>query len=356
MVARVRCRILSLVVACALALGCGDAQDAIALPEPPPPNAPADNPTTLAKVELGRHLFYDARLSQRENLSCASCHLQERAFSDGRALSTGTTGQHTARNAQSLVNAAYASTFTWANFVLTSLEQQALVPLFGEDPVELGLSGRDREVIARLRAEPRYEALFAAAFPDDADPIRLDRIVKALAAFERALVSLRAPYDHYLAGDTEALSPEAVRGLALFESARLGCTHCHGGALFSAAMALPDDGPPALRFENNGLAPTFTHGSGGLYELTGKEEDRGRFRPPSLRNVAVTAPYMHDGSLATLDDVIAHYEAGGARVPQQSPHVAGFTLTAEERQALLAFLHALTDEALLTDPRFANPW
>jgi cytochrome c peroxidase len=256
----------------------------------------------------------------------------------------------------SIVNVGYGASLTWANSVLTTLERQALVPLFADQPVELGMSGRDGVLLARLRAAPRYPALFAAAFPERTDPFSLDAVLKALAAFQRDLSSLAADYDHYLAGDEDALADDARRGLALFASPRLACTRCHDGPLLSNAMALPEQGSPALRFENNGLYASYPKGNQGLIELTGRAEDDGFFKPPSLRNVAVTAPYMHDGSLPTLDAVLDHYARGGAAHPLKSEHVRGFVLSAGERADLLAFLHALTDERVLNEPRWADPW
>ena len=338
---------------CLLALGCGE--EDVSLPTLPAALAPAENPTTGAKVALGRHLFYDVRLSRNENVSCASCHEQARAFSDGRARSLGTTGQETTRNAMALVNVGYATTLTWANEILVTLERQAQVPLFGDDPLELGMASRDGQMLARLAIDPRYPPLFTAAFPGP-NAISLDHVLKSLAAFQRAIVSLQSDYDRYLAGDPDALDPAAERGRALFESEALGCTHCHGGTLFSSAMALPGEPPPSVRFENNGLYATYPSGNRGLFDLTGRPEDEGRFKPPSLRNVEVTAPYMHDGSLPTLDAVIDHYARGGAGHPRQSPAVHGFSLDPPGRADLIAFLRSLTDRSVLSDPALSDPW
>jgi cytochrome c peroxidase len=324
------------------------------LAELAPASAPASNPTTPEKVELGRHLFYDVRLSARRNVSCASCHQQAHAFSDTAAVSIGTTGARTSRNSMSLVNSGYAATLTWFNPLLHDLESQALVPLIGESPIELGMANRDDLLRARLLSEPRYPALFAAAFPGQAEPYTIQNVAAALASFQRTLVSARSPYDHYLAGDEAALDLPARAGLALF--ARRGCTSCHGGMFLSSAMAAPHEGTPAPRFENNGLRADYPPEHQGLFELSGDPADVGKFKPPSLRNIARTAPYMHDGSLRSLDDVLEHYASGGAPSANRSPHITGFTLSAQERSDLLAFFDSLTDEALLTDPRFASPW
>jgi cytochrome c peroxidase len=344
-----------------LTLGACQPSDEVALgplvvPELAAAPAPATNPTTPEKVELGRHLFYDVRLSWHRNVSCASCHQQSHAFSDTLTSSFGTTGARTARNSMSLVNSGYAATLTWFNPLLHAFEAQALVPLVGESPVELGMSNRDDLLRARMLAEQRYPALFAAAFPGQAEPYTMQNVAAALSSFQRTLVSARAPYDRFLAGDKGALSREAQAGLALFSSSRLGCTSCHGGLFLSSAMAAPGEGSPTPRFENNGLRAEHPPEHQGLYELSGDPADVGKFKPPSLRNIALTAPYMHDGSLRSLSDVLDHYARGGLPSATKSPLVTGFTLSAEERVELLAFFDSLTDEALLVDPRFASPW
>lgn len=339
----------------------------------PEPAVPADNPMNEAKVELGRRLFHDVRLSGNGTQSCASCHEQRRAFTDGRAHPLGSTGEAHRRSAMGLTNIAYVPTLTWANPVLVRLEEQALVPLFGEAPVELGMAGREAELLARLEADERYRELFPEAFPDEAAPLTVANVVRAIAAFERTLISGRSPYDRFLAGDEEALGPAARRGLELFFSEELECHHCHGGFNFTGAVVWKDKRPELL-FANTGLydldgAGAYPARDPGLFEVTLDPEDMGAFRSPSLRNVAVTAPYMHDGSLATLEAVIdEHYARGGRLIgegpdagdgrssPLKSGLVSGFTLTAEERDALLRFLESLTDETFLEDPRFSDPF
>ena len=339
----------------------------------PVPLVPDDNPMSAARVELGRHLFYDTRLSGNHTQSCATCHLQEFAFTDGLPVSEGSTGESTPRNSMSLANVAYATTLTWANPVLLTLEQQMLVPLFGAEPVELGLRGMEDRLIARLREVPQYQQLFAAAFPDDADPLTLHNLTRALACFERRLLSGDAPYDRYLAGDPAAISESARRGAALFNSEKLECFHCHAGFNFQDSVAYA--GKPARSgiYHNTGLynldgKGAYPPGNTGLHEFTGVAADMGRFRVPTLRNIAVTAPYMHDGSVATLDEVLDHYAAGGRTItegphqgvgrdnPFKSSFIRGFELTQQERSDVLAFLDSLTDEQFLTDPELADPW
>lgn len=340
----------------------------------PAPRVPADNPMNAAKVELGRRLFYDVRLSGNRTQSCASCHLQELAFTDGMAVSTGSTGDVTPRGSMSLANVAYNPVQTWANPALVSLEDQALVPLFAEHPVELGLANMEDELLARLRAEPRYPDLYAEAYPGEADPITVANTVRAIAAFERTLLSFDSPYDRYFyRGDRTALSEAALRGLDLFNSERLECFHCHGGFNFTDGVMHGGTRIPEVQFHNTALYNVDGRGgyppeNRGLYDITGEPRDMGRFRAPTLRNVTLTAPYMHDGSVPDLDAVLDHYAAGGrtledgpnAGIGSESPlkniFLHGFTLSPEERADVMAFLASLTDETFVRDPRHSDPW
>jgi cytochrome c peroxidase len=274
----------------------------------------------------------------------------------------------------SLTNVAYNVRQTWANPLIVHLEQQALLPMFGEAPVELGLAGMEGELIARITADPTYAELFPQAFPDDRPAVTLDTIVKAIAAFQRTLISADSPYDRYVYGrDADALTPDAKAGLALFFDERLECFHCHGDFNFTAASLHTGTTFDEVDFFNNGLYDLDGQGAypsvdQGLFGVTGRPEDMGRFKAPTLRNIALTAPYMHDGSIATLDEVLDHYAAGGRVVatgpnagdgrtnPFKSTFVKGFTLTPDERRQLLAFLDALTDQGFVTDPRFTSPW
>lgn len=340
----------------------------------PRPEVPADNPMTAAKVDLGRHLFYDLRLAGNGEQSCATCHQQEKAFTDGLTRSVGSTGEDHPRNSMSLVNIAYATTLTWANPGLTRLEDQALVPMFGRHPVELGL-GDDREWLGVLRREARYLSLFPAAFPGDSDPFTRQNVVKAIAAFERTILSARSPYDRYhFDRDEQALSASAKRGEVLFHSQPMVCFTCHGSLTFTGeivAAGAPPRQPPA--FHNTGLYNlpgllSYPAPNTGLYETTRDPRDVGKFKAPTLRNIAVTAPYMHDGSVASLEDVLAHYAAGGRTLadgpnrgvghdnPNKSLRIEGFPMTAEDRADVIAFLRSLTDDAVLRDPRLSNPW
>ncbi len=340
----------------------------------PKPKVPEDNPMSLEKVELGRHLFYDERLSLNETQSCATCHQQALAFSDGRAQGLGSTGELHPRGPMSLTNVAYLTTLAWANPALVRLEAQALVPLFGEFPVELGFSGQEQELLARLEADATYVELFEAAFPEQPEPVSLDGVAKSLASFQRVLLSYDSPYDRYAyGGDPDALSEAAKRGRTLFFSEDLECFHCHGGFNFSDSVSHEGTVFDETMFHNTGLYNLGGNGAypadnTGVFELTGVPSDMGRFRAPTLRNIALTAPYMHDGSIATLDAVVDHYAAGGRTIesgpnagvgsenPFKSEFVNGFTLSPSERADLIAFLESLTDTTFTTNPALSNPW
>jgi len=343
----------------------------------PTPRIPADNPMTAAKVELGRHLFYDTRLSANGTQSCASCHDQAKAFTDGKERAVGSTGEVHPRNSMSLVNVAYAGALTWANPTLSRLEDQALVPMFGDHPIELGLARPGSALLDTLRQDVRYQQMFTAAFPDTPQPFTLDHVTKSLATFERSLISARSPYDRYRTNrDNDAISPAARRGETLFFSQPFTCFRCHNGFLlaggtdFAGREANAEGG---IEFHNTGLynlaeALSYPPPNTGVYEITRRPQDVGRFKAPTLRNIAVTGPYMHDGSIPTLEGVLDHYAAGGRTIadgpyrgvghdnPNKSPNVRGFPLTPEQRADFIAFLNALTDDALLHDPRFSNPW
>lgn len=350
----------------------------------PVPRVPADNPMSATKVELGRHLFYDTRLSGNRTQACASCHRQELAFTDGRARARGSTGELHPRSAMSLANAAYAVTLDWADPRLTRLEQQARVPLLNTRPVELGMAGRESELVERLAAEPYYRRAFAVAFPEapatdsatgsSLEPVTFERALDALAAFVRTLISGDSPYDRLVfQGDGDALPEPAWRGMNLFFSERLGCSGCHTGFNLSGPVTYLRGPPAEPVFHNTGLYDVDGHGgypagNTGLHAVTGRRRDMGRFRAPTLRNIAVTAPYMHDGSLATLEEVVAFYARGGRKIetgphagdgrdnPRKSDRVSGFEISVEETADLIAFLRSLTDETFLRDPRFGDPW
>ncbi len=307
----------------------------------PKPPVPADNPMTSEKVELGRYLFYDTRMSVNGKASCATCHKQELAFTDGQPVGVGATGEKHTRGPMSLVNVAYSAVLTWNNPEMTGLEKQALVPMMGDHPVELGLREGDG-FLPMLRADPQYKALFENAFPQDADLFTIANATKALASFERSIISARSPYDRYhYQRDDSAISDSAKRGEIVFFRQDVHCFQCHSGATFSGDGTAAGREMRHVQFHNTGVSP-------------GPD----KFKAPTLRNIALTAPYMHDGSMATLDAVLDHYAAGGRfhDNPAKDQLIGGFELSAQQRHDLIEFLKTLTDEEVLHDPRFANPW
>jgi cytochrome c peroxidase len=325
----------------------------------PRPLVPADNPMTPAKVELGRYLFYDTRMSVNEKGSCATCHKQALAFTDGMARAEGVTGDTHPRSAMSLVNVAYAPRLTWANPELTSLEEQALIPMLGEEPIELGLGGFEQPFLDTLQHDATYQRLFPQAFPGERK-FTLELATKALAAFERTIVSMRSPYDRYRwDGDSSAISEAAKRGEIIFSSGeRGGCFQCHGGWNFSGIRYEGEkvNQQEGTIFFNTGTVK-YAAPNRGIYEFTGKNSDFGKFRAPTLRNIALTAPYMHDGSMATLEEVIDHYAAGGkVDQPNKTHVIRPFSMTEGDKRDLIEFLKSLTDEESIRDPRWSNPW
>ncbi|MEA2163105.1 MAG: cytochrome c peroxidase [Thermoanaerobaculia bacterium] len=292
----------------------------------PLPLTPPSNLQTAAKFELGRHLFYDRRLSANATQSCGDCHQQRHAFSDGRTNAIGSTGQPHTRNAMTLTNAGYNASYTWDSIRIRSLEEQAIVPMFNAHPIELGVAGHEAEIVARFRDDPPIAAMFRASFPGEHRPVSIRNIANALAAFERALISGRSPYDRLVYGGEEnALSSSAWRGMRLFFSERAGCSSCHQGFNFAGESRYAGHSKTSPVLVRNGVT-------------------NGAFRVPTLRNVELTAPYMHDGSIATLDDVIRRYAVARK-----------LTLSVEEQADLAEFLRSLTDREFVTDTRFAAP-
>jgi cytochrome c peroxidase len=320
----------------------------------PSPLVPQDNPMSAAKVALGKKLFFDVGLSFNQSMSCASCHQPQFAFAEPKKTAVGSTGQKHRRNTQSLVNVAYNSNLTWAHSGLNQIEQQILIPMFSEDPIELGITGHEHEVLQRF-VNQNYATLFKNAFNDS--QVDFDRIVKALASYVRSLTSFASPFDEYAyQNNDEAMSDAAKRGMELFFSEKFECFHCHGGFNFTQSSQHENQRLDLRPFHNTGLYNIDNKGAypvydQGLIEVTLQPHDMGKFRAPTLRNVEVSAPYMHDGSLATLDEVIEFYAAGGrgygATNPLKSPFLAGFELQLQQKQDLIAFLQSLTDSQFL---------
>jgi cytochrome c peroxidase len=294
--------------------------------------APKDNALTLDRALLGKRLFYDPQLSRTNDVSCATCHQQQFAFADPNALSIGVEGRTGTRNAPSIVNAAWGKTFFWDGRA-GNLEEQAGQPI--ENPLEMDLALSD--AVAKVAADASYVESFQRAYDEAPSAASLQ---KALASFVRSVVSGNSPYDRHLRGDDSDFGPQRKRGEELFLSEKAECFHCHPSG------SLSNEG-----FFNNGSY--LAGGDTGREQITGRVGDIGKFKVPGLRNIAVTAPYMHDGSVGTLEDVIEHYAAGGRGDPSTDPLIKPLTLSSEEKADLLEFLHSLTDSALLEDARFA---
>jgi cytochrome c peroxidase len=293
--------------------------------------APADNALTEARALLGKRLFFDVRLSRTREISCASCHQQEYAFSDPNPVSTGVEGRTGKRNAPALVNLAWGASFFWDGRSPT-LEDQAGRPIEDELEMDKPLA----TVVAELRVDAEYRRAFLAAYADEPSELNLRQ---ALASFVRTLVSADSAYDRFLRGDASAFSPAAQRGESLFFHEPVACFHCH------STGTLTNEG-----FFNNGSYEDG--GDAGRELVTERVGDRGKFKVPGLRNVAVTAPYMHDGSIATLAGVLEQYEHGGRGDPTTDPQIQPLGLSDSDKQDLLAFLESLTDESFLSDARF----
>jgi cytochrome c peroxidase len=340
----------------------------------PEPWLPPESSMSVAKFELGRHLFYDKRLSGNGTFACSSCHFQHLAFTDGKALPTGSTGEQTLRSAQSIVNSAYHPTITWANFSLSTLEQQALVPMLGENPVEMGMNDANiPTILNRLKQDSNYMIMFDAAFPNQVDAVNLNNIVMALASFERGVLSFNAKLDQVERGEASYTEAEA-RGKKLFFSEKAQCSQCHSGFNFTEMTRHVQTSPTFKNvYRNTGLynvggQGNYPDNNQGIIGVSNQAGDMGKFRVASLRNIAVTAPYMHDGSIATLEEVLDMYAAHGRNItsgvnagdgranPYKDKRLNKIQLSPQERSDVITFLKTLTDEKLLTDTRYADPF
>ena len=294
---------------------------------------PIDNPQSMAKIALGRQLFFDKRLSLDETIACASCHDPQKAFTDQLPKSKGINGQLSERNAPSILNAAFLKTAMF-DAHLASLELQAIVPI--QEPVEMGHNMK--LLIQKLRKIPEYQAAAQSIFNRDFDAYVLTR---SIAAFERSLLSMNAPFDRYLAGEKKALTADQKAGWKIF-SEKLYCTQCHPAPYFTTYVAA-----------NNGLYASYEGKSDqGRFRIHHDSTDIGKFKIPSLRNVPLTFPYMHDGSFQSLEQVLAHYQKGAAKNPLQDARITSFTLSPTEKKQLLAFFDALIDTSYLKRDKF----
>ncbi len=311
-----------------------------------------ENPLTVEGVNLGHYLFFDTRLSKDFTMSCASCHLAEHGFSDPNRFSIGVEGLPGARHSMSLLNLAWSKQFLWDGRAAT-LREQALGPV--TDPLEMNNSWDVVE--SRIQSIPAYTEMFKKAF--NTDVITTDLITKAIEQYVKTLVSFNSDYDKYLRGEKE-LSAAAMQGLKHFNNETADCFHCHiTPELFVHA---------SKTFMNNGMDYEDDFTDMGVGGITGNPKDRAKFKIPSLRNVAVKAPYMHDGRFATLEEVIDFYNEGPKISPSLEPIMIaeanrrvlqfnhwGLNLSEQEKQEVIAFLHTLTDTSFLNNPHYLKP-
>lgn len=297
------------------------------------PEVPEENPVTDAKVALGKALYFDKRLSADGTVSCATCHDPAKGWTDQAPVSTGIRGQKGARSAPTVLNSAYMAAQFWDGRA-PSLEEQAKGPI--ENPIEMG--NTHAKAVKTLAGIKGYKPLFQAAFGDDA--VDIDRVAMAIASFERTVLTGNAPYDRWLAGDKTAMSASAVRGHALFNDPKKGnCAFCHDGFNFSNSD-----------YHNLGVGLKAKDPDLGRFKVTQAEKDRGAFKTPTLRNLADTAPYMHDGSEKTLKSVVEFYNRGGDKNPGLDGRVRPLGLTPGEVDDLVAFLGALDGDKVLVEP------
>lgn len=287
---------------------------------------PADNPITTAKIAFGKKLFFDKRLSRNNELACASCHQPQKAFTDGLPKSRGVNGQTAMRNAPSLLNSSYFKRYMYDGEVKT-LEEQVLVPI--QDHLEMGSSMK--EVLQKLSKDSQYKQLARSIFNRELDAYVITR---AISTYERSLISRNSRFDKFRAGDKQALTADERAGWILF-SEKLYCMKCHSGPDFTNYSVV-----------SNGLYSDYGTDAG-RFRINGLEKERGAFKVPGLRNVSLTAPYMHDGSIRTLKEVVLHYSKGGAHFSNKSPIIKPFKLNSLEINQLELFLEALTDTSTI---------
>ncbi|MEO9531048.1 MAG: cytochrome c peroxidase [Crocinitomicaceae bacterium] len=300
----------------------------------PEPIIPENNQLTTSRIELGRMLFYDPVLSVDSSISCASCHKQSLGFADDKKISPGVEGRLAMRNAPTLTNVAYNPTLLFDGF-LETLEMQVLVPI--EEHPEF--ANNIVEISKKLAKDTFYSRLSIEAYNRKIDPFVITR---SISAFERTLISGNSKYDQQVYQKKKVMNKSEKRGMNLFFN-ELECASCHAGFNFTNFTT-----------QNNGLYEVYS--DSGRQRVTKLKEDRAMFKVPSLRNIALTAPYMHDGSIESLEEVITHYESGGKNHPNKSEKIQPFSLTKRERKDLINFLKCLTDDSFITNPDFSNPF
>jgi len=331
----------ALAAAALLTIGAAIEGDGTLSPPPlglPPPGGNVDWRSNDARVALGERLFVDPSLSRDRSVSCSSCHSPDKAFADGRARAVGIEGRQLTRNAPSLLNVVYTRHLLWDGRV-SGLEAQVSIPLFNSAEMDM----TEESIVTRVRGESEYESLFERAFGDK--EVTMERVALALAAFERSLLAGDAPFDRWWHGRESSMSESAIRGFVSFVG-RARCSSCH--SVRQAYALFTDD-----EFHNIGAGEDEGREDAGRMSATSKEVDRGKFKTPTLRNVALTGPYMHDGSIRTLKEVVAFYTRGGRANPNLDPAIRPIRLSAREVEDLVNFLEALTSTSL---PPMRDRW
>ncbi len=328
-------------------------------------NSKKQNNSKQSQLEiLGHYLFFDTKLSVNNTKSCASCHSPEFAFTDGYRASATALGENVLHNAPSLINAVYLKKYDWANPNATSFETQIKRPLYGKHPIELGLDKHINELQEIFKKDSLYPTLFKNAFPDSSKLFTLNQIEIAITAYEKTLVSQASNFDKV------ELTASAYNGLKLFTSTRFNCVSCHRPPYFTLATSTEniDSVYANIGLYNVGNKNEYPQNDNGVYRITHNSKDNGKFKIPSLRNVMLTAPYMHDGSVATIEEVIEIYARGGRNIDygnykgdgklnqNKSQLITGFTLTKDEKRDLINFLTSLTDSTIFYKQLFKNPF
>jgi cytochrome c peroxidase len=332
-----------------------------------------ENSFSKEKASLGRYFFYDRRISLNQTKSCSSCHDQKFSFTDGYRRSIGALGDNHQHNAVALINIVFNKYLTLADSSLHFPEQQVNNPMFHDQPVELGWKGNEAVILTRLKKDSFYSLQMKSIYPSEKDPFSVKNIQSCLASFVKTILSFDSPYDRYKHGhNPAALSTAEKNGMNLFFSAKLGCGNCHGGINFSRPVISDGFGKTGY-YQNTGLynideAGAYPAYDQGLIQITKNPVDMGKYRIPTLRNLAFTAPYFHDGTAANLEEVLAVYENGGRnnltglyagdgrKNPFKNPLINGFRLTSQEKKDLISFLLSLSDSSVCTNPLYANPF
>jgi cytochrome c peroxidase len=323
-------------------------------------------------VKLGRYLFYDRRLSVNNTRSCGTCHNPQFAFTDGYKRSLGVFADLHQRNTQPLFNLSYLKYFTAADSSFRSPFQQMDNPLYNTHPREMGVKGNEQNILNRIKEDTLYAALFKSAFPNQKTTINWVKIKESITAFILTIVSDNSVYDKYKKGDSNILSTDQKNGMRLFFSTQLKCFNCHAGLNFSTPNIIDEKSDTIYYFNtglynigNNGSYPAYDQG---LFQFTKNKQDIGKYRVQTLRNLAFTAPYLHDGSAENLEQVIDIYAAGGRNVlmghykgdgrlhPEKNKLITGFPITLQQRKDLISFLLCLSDSAIINNPSIGNPF